>query len=355
MQPFLDEADKSKKILHIGKCDKFIPPFIEIIATHFNFKNHEFLLTSGLGDSMVAKTINVHLTKKRHLSKFMYYISALIKMHKADKVILHGLFDTKLVLMLCLSPWLLKKSYWIIWGADLYKYQFGIKNFKWKVKEFFRQRVIGNIGHLVTYVEGDVALARKWYGASGKYIECLMYPSNLYNDYNTEKPNNKSVNIQVGNSADTTNNHIEALEKLLPFRNKNICIFVPLSYGPPEYAQQVITQGKEWFGDKFKPLTEFMPFVDYLSFLASVDIAIFNHKRQQAMGNTITLLGLGKTVYIRKDTTQWQFFIGKGIKVNDIEQLTCLDCLKGNENIDIIKGYFSMSNYVEQLKCFLNN
>lgn len=355
MQPFSEKAYKSKKILHIGKCDKFIPPFIEIIKTHFNSKNHEFLLTRGLGDSKLVKTKGIHLSKKRHVSKFMYYISALIKMHKADKVILHGLFDTKLVLILYFSPWLLKKCHWVMWGADLYAYQFGIKNFKWKIKEFFRRQFIGNVGHLVTYIEGDVALARKWYGASGKYIECLMYPSNLYNDYSIEKSKSKSINIQVGNSADLTNNHIEALEKLLPFRNDNICIFVPLSYGSPEYAQQVITQGKEWFGDKFKPLTEFMPFVDYLSFLASVDIAIFNHKRQQAMGNTITLLGLGKTVYIRNDTTQWQFFIGKGIKVNDIEQLKCLDCLKGNKNIDIIKDYFSMSNYVEQLKSLLNN
>ena len=46
-----------------------------------------------------------------------------------------------------------------------------------------------------------------------------------------------------------------------------------------------------YFWRKFKPLVDFMPFDEYLNLLAKVDIAIFNHKRQQAMGNTTILLG----------------------------------------------------------------
>jgi hypothetical protein len=34
-----------------------------------------------------------------------------------------------------------------------------------------------------------------------------------------------------------------------------------------------------------------MPFDEYLNLLAKVDIVIFKHKRQQAMGNITTLLG----------------------------------------------------------------
>jgi hypothetical protein len=57
-----------------------------------------------------------------------------------------------------------------------------------------------------------------------------------------------------------------------------------------QHAKLVIAQGHEWFGDKLVPMTGFMPFEQYLEFLKSFDIAIFNHQRQQAMGNTITLL-----------------------------------------------------------------
>ncbi|MBH0038955.1 TDP-N-acetylfucosamine:lipid II N-acetylfucosaminyltransferase [Pseudoalteromonas sp. SWN166] len=341
---------RGKKILHVASCDKFIPPYIKFINEHFNRDEHEFLLKNGMADDELEQSDNVSMAGYTTFSKLKYHLNLIIKMHRADKVILHSLIDIKLVQILFCTPWLLKKCHWVIWGADLYAYQIGIKNFRWKIKELLRRQVIGNVGYLVTYIEGDVALARKWYGAKGKYKECLMYKSNLYKDYNVHETKSTSINIQIGNSADPSNNHIEALEKLLPFKNENICIFVPLSYGSKEHAQQVITQGKEWFGDKFKPLTKFMVFKDYLVFLGSIDIAIFNHKRQQAMGNTITLLGLGKTVYIRRDTTQWKFFKDKGIKINDIEQLECLDCLKENKNIDIVKEYFSKSNYLDQLK-----
>jgi hypothetical protein len=241
-----------------------------------------------------------------------------------------------------------------MWGGDLYTYQLGYRNWKWKIKEFFRRPVIKKIGHLVTYIEGDVALARKWYKAKGEYHECLMYTSNLYQEYKLPKNSCKTINIQVGNSASSSNNHLEVLKKLLPYKDKNICIYLPLSYGSPEYAKQVIKQGREWFGDKFKPLTGMLPFNEYLAFLGKIDIAIFNHNRQQAMGNTITLLGLGKTVYIRSDTTQWQFFKDKGITIRDVEQLHTLECENLNENISKIKTYFSQGNYLKQLENLFN-
>ena len=344
----------ASKVLHIGKCDKFIPPFIEFVNLNFSPKEHEFLLKSGMAENELDDSNNVHLAGKTTTSNFIYYLKMFVKMHSADKVILHSLFDIKVVQILFFSPWLLKKCYWVIWGGDLYSYQFGIKSWKWKVKEFLRKRVISNLGHLITYLKGDVDLARKWYSAKGEYHECFMYISNLYKDYEITTKESSCVNILVGNSAALSNNHIAALKKLLAFKNDNIRIYVPLSYGPQEYAQQVIKQGKEWFGDKFQPLTNFMPFDEYLSFLGGINIAIFNHKRQQAMGNTITLLGLGKTVYIRSDTAQWQFFEEKGIKIGDVEQFNTLEVQNLIENISRVKTYFSQSNYLKQLENLFN-
>lgn len=339
----------NNKILHVAECDKFIPPYVRFINEHFNSNDHEFLIKNGMADSELEQSDNVCLSGHSTFSKLQHHFNLVIKMHRADKIILHSLIDIKIIQILCFTPWLLRKCYWMIWGGDLYAYKSVLKTRREKVNEFLRQRVISNLGHLVTYLDGDVALARRWYGAKGNYHECLMYTSNLYKEHKLSENTKATLNIQLGNSADPSNNHIEALEKLLPFKNENICILVPLSYGSKEYAQQVIAQGKEWFGDKFKPLTEFMPFEEYLSFLGSIDIAIFNHKRQQAMGNTITLLGLGKTVYIRSDTTQWQFFEKKGIKVGDIEKLNSLDSQKAVGNVEIVKAYFSPGNYKKQL------
>jgi len=119
-----------------------------------------------------------------------------------------------------------------------------------------------------------------------------------------------------------------------------------------EYAEQVSKLGGKLFGDKFMPLLDFMPFEKYLELLGQIDITVFAHKRQQAMGNTITLLGLGKKVYMRNDVTPWEFLMELGVEVCDLEQLD-IQRLSKNEavrNREIIKNYFSKQKLVEQLE-----
>ncbi|MSR16434.1 MAG: 4-alpha-L-fucosyltransferase, partial [Methylococcaceae bacterium] len=205
---------------------------------------------------------------------------------------------------------------------------------------------------LITYVKGDYELARKWYGAEGKYYECFMYPSNLYKEYSIQLKTHDTINIQVGNSAFSNNNHIEVFEKLYKFKDENIRIYVPLSYGSSKYTQQVISAGQAMFGDKLIGMTDFMAFNEYLDFLSDIDVAIFNHERQQAMGNKITLLGLGKKVYMRSDITPWETFSAQGIKVFDIENIELFQLDKNirQQNMIRVKEYFSKDNFVKQLE-----
>lgn len=104
-------------------------------------------------------------------------------MQQADKIILHGSFNQHVVRLLFLMPRVLKKCYWVMWGGDLYVHKLGNHTSRrWKVNEFIRRPVIKNMGHLITYIKGDYALAREWYGARGNYQECFMYPSDLYKE-----------------------------------------------------------------------------------------------------------------------------------------------------------------------------
>ena len=338
----------SKKILHLGSSSTFLPSLIDLIDKNFNLNEHIFLLTSEQGKDDLDKFDNVIICSNDRKSQLSHYTKVLKTMYKVDKIILHSLFDLKVIQILFYNPWLLNKCYWVIWGADLYNYKLSQRNWKWQILEFFRRPVIKNMGHLVTYIPGDVELARKWYGAKGKYHECLMYLSNTYKALDVPSTQTDTINIQIGNSADSSNNHIEVLEKLLPFKDENIKIYAPLSYGDKLHAKKVIAKGKDLFGDKFTALTDFMPFEEYLQFLGTIDIAIFNHKRQQAMGNTITLLGLGKTVFIRSDTTQWQFFKEKNIEIYDSINLASLDKKEHLDNIQKVKEYFSKETLIKQ-------
>lgn len=319
----------SKKILHVCNVNNFIPPFIDFVEENFGLDDHFFWINGDFERYTIKQKDASYKVKKTKFGQVKGLLKLVALMRASEKVILHGLFNPRILVTLFLMPWLLKKCYWVIWGGDLYVYQLGDKNWKWKIREFIRRPVIKKMGHLVTYIPGDLELARQWYGAKGQYHECLMYLSNVV-DPNIIQAANKGakkytgLNILVGNSADPSNNHIESLEKLLPCKKDEIRIFVPLSYGDQEHAKKVIETGKAWFGDKFVPITSFMAFDEYLKFLKNIDIAIFNHKRQQAMGNTITLLSMGKTVYIRSDVSQWEFFKQK--------KITCLDFTDFNES-----------------------
>ena len=232
-----------------------------------------------------------------------------------------------------------------MWGGDFY--------FPEK-QRWLKKQVIKRIRHFVTYLKGDYELVKKWYGAKGILHECFMYPSNLYKEYDVKpKADGGIINIQVGNSADLTNNHIEVFEKLRKHKDRNIKIYVPLSYSDSDqdYVKDVIAKGKEIFGDKFIALTEFMSFEKYLDFLGAIDITIFAHKRQQAMGNAISLLGMGKKVYMRNDITPWTLFAEIGVKVFDFNSIDLVPIKSEvmNENIKIIKSYFSKENYLNQL------
>ncbi|WP_206836278.1 TDP-N-acetylfucosamine:lipid II N-acetylfucosaminyltransferase [Marinobacterium iners] len=346
----------SSKILHVCNLEKFIPPFTDFIEDNFSLDDHFFWL-NGDHDKYPVKQYKSNYKVKRTKTGQVKGLLKLVQlMQVSEKVILHGLSNSKIILILFFMPWLLKKCYWVMWGGDLYVHKLGEKNLKWKLREFFRRPVIKNMGHLVTYIPGDVELARQWYGAKGKHHECLMYLSNVVDPNIVQAAQEKteghtSINILVGNSADPSNNHIESLEKLLPYKEDEIKIFVPLSYGDQEHAKKVIETGNAWFGDKFVPLTSFMAFDEYLKFLKSLDIAIFNHQRQQAMGNTIMLLGMGKTVFMRSGVSHWRFLKGLGIKLNDVEKLElCRITTKdAEENASLIRSYFSRENLIRQL------
>lgn len=341
-------------ILHIATLDKFIPPFVRLIEQEFGEEGHQFWFTGSVEQYSVARSDSVYVWGGGFLRKLIGYAKLVKQLHSARKIMLHGLFNMRVVQILALCPWVLTKCHWIIWGGDLYQFRKATNTWRSRIDEAFRRFVIQRIGHLVTYIEGDVELARQWYGAKGVHHECIMYLSNVVDPKMTLEagwaPDHDSWNILLGNSADPSNNHIDALERLLPFKDQAIKIYAPLSYGDQNHAKIVISQGKAWFGDKFVPMTDFMPFEQYLEFLKSLDIAIFNHQRQQAMGNIITLLGMGKPVFMRSDVSHSLFLKSLGIKLNDFEQLELcrIPPREAEENVLIVRSYFSRATLVKQ-------
>jgi len=329
------------KIVHIMRSEKFMPPFIDFIDKHFEISEHKFIYLDKLKYEygLTKDHPIIWISKKKDILQFLYELNC------ATKIIIHGLFSKRLMQILFIQPWLYKKCYWVMWGGDFY--------FPEK-QTWLKKQTIKRLGHLVSMIRGEHKLAVKWYDTKGAYNEGFVsiYPSNLYKEYYIKDKMHSTINILVGNSANPTNNHLIIFEKLLKFKDEDIKIFVPLSYGDQIYAKMVIEAGEEKFGDKFIALTDFMPFEQYLDFLAKIDIVIFNHNRQQALGNTITLLGLGKKVYMRNDVTPWKMFQEKNIKVFDVStlDLTLIDNETKVHNRKKVKEIFSEENLIKRLK-----
>ena len=347
-----------KKILHLANNskrdpNKFLPDFIRFVQKNFDTKEHLFIFTGpSHGINIEGENIVFIDEKFGFIERFFFLLKQLLS---SKKIILHRLPRGKVLLALHLMPSLLKKSAWVIWGGDLYKYKDRTKGLNQgsAVQKFLRRRIISKLGFLATYLPGDVAYAREWYGAKGTHIECIMYPSNLFTNPAIEpKEASGPITLQIGNSANSRNNHMAILKMLEPYKERDIKIFAPLSYGDMAYGEKVGSCGKELFGEKFVPLTQFLPLEAYKELLASVDIAIFYSKHQHAMGNIITLLGLGKKVYIMKDTTPWDLFSRLGVCVFDVEALS-LDLINPEialKNSAAISKYFSAENLKKQLE-----
>lgn len=330
--------------LHVCPLDKFIPPFLNFVRDEFPIEENQFYM---LGDAEKYSYESDSQTFQH--CGLRGYLLLLRLMYSADKIILHSLLNFNVFIILACNPYLLKKCYWVIWGGDLYSFMFPKNSLKYKLKEMIRGFVIKRIGFLLTYVKGDVDLARRHYGARGEYIETIGYLSNVIpSNIPVSENNKKNINILVGNSADPTNNHFDALDKLAKFKNENIQIYVPLSYGNIEYAKKVIDYGNSLFGDKFIGITEFMSYSEYMCFLKDIDIALFNHKRQQAMGNTINLLAMGKKVYLNEGTTQKEFFNNLNVKTFDIKDLDIFENFSPEKNSEILMAYFSLQNLKNQ-------
>ena len=140
--------------------------------------------------------------------------------------------------------------------------------------------------------------------------------------YEFEDKTNKSFTVLLGNSGDPMNNHMDAIKHFRFGRFVDSKIICPLSYGDKEY----ITFIEKWLthklGSRFIALKTYMKRDDYVKFLSTIDIVVMNHNRQQAFGNILTALCLGKPVFMKKASVVYSLLKDMRLRhVYDINEL----------------------------------
>lgn len=287
---------------------------LKFMEKHFpkELATTSFFVSETLPEKLIECSNIYRINSRRNL------LIMFAKMARARRTIWHSFYvQSRKIWILNLMPWVLKRTVWIPWGGDIY-------DLGWKLnsdqtssgKRRLRQYkcVVSRFGCVATLIPDDYEQARREFGVTGVHRN-IIYPvqERLLDQWNqppsaVKHGDRELLRIMIGNSASKTNLHEDILRRLAMYSHEKIRVFAPLSYGDMAYAQQVVKIGTKLFGDHFEPMFSFMPQDDYFKFLESIDVAIFNQKRQQALGNIYYVLKAGKHVYLRSDAPMWEYF-----------------------------------------------
>lgn len=302
-------------LLHLIPNEKFTDSIILFMKKNYQEGMHQFIVYESGLDLTKYKGKNV-----KYLMFDSNYSQCLDEAcYQAEKIFIHSFWEKKIINYFCHHKKLLKKSCLIFWGADLYNDIYYLQkhpglHIKARIDIMKKRSVVKNVPLFMTFTCTDYDKAKSWYHANGRQFDCL-YPSNL--DKTTldklykkkQEKLHKRINILVGNSATVTNKHLEAFDFLSKFKEEDIKIICPLSYGDNEYAKKVIEYGEGLFSNKFVALQDYMPIEEYSELLSTVDIALFNYMRQQGTANIEILSYFGAKLFIRTDSALWGHYV----------------------------------------------
>lgn len=128
-------------------------------------------------------------------------------------------------------------------------------------------------------------------------------------------------NILIGNSAASTNNHLDIIPYLKKLNLGERKIIIPLNYDNSElYIKDIANAYINEFGEKVIVLKDFMPSQEYSKLISSCSIAIFFMERQQAMGNINKTLKNGCKVFLSETNPTYSFYKDLGIKLFSVQK-----------------------------------
>ncbi|MCH7974479.1 MAG: TDP-N-acetylfucosamine:lipid II N-acetylfucosaminyltransferase [Bacteroidetes bacterium] len=384
--------------LHLADDSIFLDYAIdqfEAIAPDYNI----YLVNSNSPQKI--KNIEKIITAESNSNQYQYYIK---KLSQFDGVILHALTDDKIKIVNNADTSV--KFAWMFWGADAYYINkirtnlFSKKtkkilktindnsSFIYEVKQFLysmdvfsvpyslinkgnfpadyqRRKAMKRVDFCAPVIEDDYYMIKKKLNLKCKLlpfsygtIESLVH--DFENDNFSQNTKNTYSRILLGNSADPSNNHIDILYLLqkLNFTGEIVC---PLSYGDVNYRDFLIKIGYDIFGNKFKPLTDFIPLQQYQSLLRSCGIVIMNHYRQQGMGNIISSLYNGSKIFLNEKNPVYTFLkrnnavifsITNILKLSESFSELTFDEIKQNQTFII--NHYSREKVLTKTKIFVD-
>ncbi len=324
------------EIIHIMANNLYTTTFYNMVKKYDDIKRHQFVFYRG-------NLTNYLINNKAENVKFGNIETIKINLNKNKKIIIHGILEKEIFNWLYSNQEYLKRVYWCIWSSDLYK-------FKGKKYDYVRK----NVKAIITIYDKEKYIAN--YGTKKSFNAYYLNP--LFDKF-TEKNKKDYIQILVNQCVKLCT--IDALNILKKYKNEKIKIITPLSYysvgeNNEHIRNQIIETGKKLFGEKYIPLTKFLPPHEYAKLLSNTDIMVVNLENNGAAGNLAGVIYAGGKVYLKNSSTTKKAFQNGNITTfsyEDIEKMNYQEFISYDENIkhnnqSNIKKYFS-EEYVASL------
>ena len=359
---------RMKTTIHIFPREKFTDDFVLTINKKLDSKLHFFLIYDA------GVKVDLKCESQENVFCFCSW-KVLLNCSKwfvpGRRIIIHGGWSQLLVNYANKYSRLLKSTYIVFWGGDFYP----DKKLENKLnKDFWEKRkIIEKVKGIVCLVEQDYKQICKIYFlkdienyAMGYFVtrEKLLIEQKAWSAKEASDRGRGTLKILVGNSATKSNHHMECIKKLRKVMNSNVRFYFPLSYGDKEYAQKIINYAQKELPNRCVFLTEYMSYEQYINLLCEMNIGLFLCDRQQAMGNIRSMLYLGCKVYIKKNTSMWDYFTKElGCKLFDADHMLEDNFIGGRVqnqeklwfNHKKMEQYYQQERNLKKWKAFFEN
>ena len=325
------------KILHVIYRDeksKFVKLATSFINAYFEKEEHDIFYLNYYGESSLVSS-DIDNNQMEIFVKNRYdWISmkkVLCEAKQYDFVMFHSLFPFFLLkTMLTFDKKLLKKMIWVEFGGDLYptddksiisKIYYGLNKYIAKDLlafvgifppdcDYFKEKFPGSNAKIyyAPYCGDKVPEEFKHYDSSSRLQETLRKKESIY--------------ILIGHSAVKRMGHIEVLDYLKRFSERDIKLLIPLSYGDKKYADEVQKYAEDIFKEKAICLRSFMEKEEYFNLLRRVDIAVFNAYEQLGLGNINRMIFWNAKIYMPENSAMYKYYRSKYIPINKISDLS---------------------------------
>lgn len=338
-----------KYLYVLGSVSQVTLKFIEMINSRYNPEEHLIYIPLGkivlTVEPEFANFKNVIFAENIGRLKKMYFEYKLYR--NATYIILHGMFfGIRPLIPLIIDQSLLKKVSWIEHGGDLYNWKNNEDNFRAYFDNYINKKIkeASNVIGVCHPLDKNFLLSEFNIKAPVIYTQFRTIENPFKKFEETKfKFNKGSVFIQVGHNAFQFGNHISILNHLVKFKDKNLKLILPMSYGLSgihggreggiQYRNAVFKIAKLLFHSKAILMNKKIPFENYLQYLWNVDIVILNIERQAALGNIHPLLYMNKKIFLPGNSPMYKFFIENGVEIYDtnrIDDMTFEEFIKPN-------------------------